>query len=83
MEDIVSSSYESRSVVLFATGIIVAIWCEDICRFGKRIRRSKTWLTAGKYLLNFDYQTIMVTWIVAMGNSGDMVKRSKVEKIRN
>ena len=82
MEDIVSSSYESRSVVPFATGIIVAIWCEDICRFGKRIRRSKTWLTAGKYLLNFDYQTIMVTWIVAMGNSGDMVKRSKVEKIR-
>ena len=58
-------------------------WCSTKpIRFGKRIRRSKTWLTAGKHSLSLDYQTIMVTWIVAMGNSGDMVKRSKIEKIR-
>ena len=65
------------------TGVGVANQCEDTCRFGKRIRRSKTWLTAGKHSLDFDYQTIMVTWIVTMGNSGDMVKRLKVEKIRS
>ena len=83
MEDIVSSSYERRSVVLFATGVGVANQREDICRFGKRIRRNKTWLIAGKHSLDFDYQTIVVIWIVTKGNSGDMVKRSKVETIRS
>ena len=59
-------------------------WCSTKpIRFGKRIRRSKTWLIAGKHSSDFDYQTIVVIWIVAKGNAGGMVKRSKVERIRS
>ena len=65
------------------TGVGVASQREDICRFGKHIRRNKTWLIAGKHSLDFDYQTIIVIWIVAKGNAGGMVKMSKIETIRS
>ena len=78
---LIFSRKEKRGLV--TTGVGVANQREDTCRFGKRIRRNKTWLIAGKHSLDFDYQTIMVTWIVAKGNAGGMVKRSKVETIRN
>ena len=44
MEDIVSSSVEIQSVVLFATGVGVANQREDICRFGEYETPRRNWV---------------------------------------
>ena len=79
MEDIVSSSVEIQSVVLFATGVGVANQREDICRFGEYETPRRNWVyffNCGNVLIGQSYQiTIAILWWPVSNDTGYGKKR--------
>lgn len=79
MEDIVSSSHERRSVVLFATGVGVANQREDTCRFGEYETPRRNWVyffNCGNVSVGQSYQiTIVILWWPVSNDTGYGKKR--------
>ena len=79
MEDIVSSSVEIQSVVLFATGVGVANQREDTCRFGEYETPERNWVyffNCGNVSVGQSYQiTIVILWWPVSNDTGYGKKR--------